>query len=115
MPSATALRLRTGSAPGYPRQTGQTCVFGGAPNVVGQAQKIFERVRSRACTSRPMTASQSVTAGDYREALQWRMPRAGWLRLLSLAAIGLAIAASVWVVSARPVAYLEQLLFFTAL
>jgi len=43
------------------------------------------------------------------------MPRAGELRLLSLAAIGFAIAASVWMVCARPGVYLEQLLFFTAL
>ena len=29
--SSTARRFSTGSAPGSPRQTGQTCVFGGAP------------------------------------------------------------------------------------
>ena len=50
-----------GNAPGYPRQTGQTCVFGGAPNVVEHAQKIFDCVSRRAWTSRPMTASQSDT------------------------------------------------------
>jgi diguanylate cyclase (GGDEF)-like protein len=43
------------------------------------------------------------------------MPRSGWLRLLSLAAIGFAVAASAWVVFVRPVAYLEELLFFIAL
>ena len=32
MASSTAWRLSTGSAPGSPRQTGQTLVFGGAPN-----------------------------------------------------------------------------------
>jgi len=38
--SSTAWRLRTGSAPGNPRQTGQTLVLGGAPKLVGQPQKI---------------------------------------------------------------------------
>src|SRR5437867_7008284 len=40
-----------------PRQTGQVWVLGGAPNVVGQPQNIFDRVESWACTSRPMTVS----------------------------------------------------------
>src|SRR5207248_1373834 len=62
--SSSALRFITGSAPGYPRQTGQTLVFGAAPKAVGQAQKIFVAVSSRAWTSRPMTASHD-TAGGY--------------------------------------------------
>jgi hypothetical protein len=36
----------TGSAPGYPKHTGQTAVFGGAANDVRQAQNIFETVSS---------------------------------------------------------------------
>src|SRR5438105_2810676 len=66
MASSTALRFSTGSAPGYPRQTGQTLVLGGAPNRVVQEQKIFVAVKRRACTSRPMTASHSDTSVDYR-------------------------------------------------
>ena len=56
-PSSTTRRFNTGSAPGSPRQTGQTCVFGGAPNRVLQPQKIFVSVSSWAWISRPMTAS----------------------------------------------------------
>src|SRR5437870_2330782 len=58
--STTAL-FSAGSAPGRPRHTWQTCVLGGAPNSVGQAQKILLRVRSCACTSRPITGSKSAT------------------------------------------------------
>ena len=57
MASSTASRLRTGSAPGNPRQTGQTLVFGGAPKPVGHPQKILVRVASWQCTSRPITGS----------------------------------------------------------
>ena len=42
-----------------PRQTGQMCVLGRAPNAVEQPQKILVSVRSCAWTSRPMTASYS--------------------------------------------------------
>ena len=56
--SSTARLLMTGSAPGRPRQTGQTWVFGGAPSyAVEQPQNIFEAVRSWQWTSMPMTAS----------------------------------------------------------
>ena len=37
-----AARLITGSEPGSPRQTGHTCEFGSAPNVVGEPQNIFD-------------------------------------------------------------------------
>ncbi len=60
--SSTASPLRTGSAPGSPRHTGQTCVFGGAPNAVLQPQNALLRVRSWACTSRPMTGSYGTMA-----------------------------------------------------
>ena len=46
MASSTAARFSTGSEPGMPRQTGQTCVFGAAPNAVLQPQKIFDVVSS---------------------------------------------------------------------
>ena len=42
MAKSTAERFSTGSAPGKPRHTGHTCVFGGAPNAVLQPQKIFD-------------------------------------------------------------------------
>ena len=55
---STAFRLITGSAPGSPRQTGQTWLFGGAPSyAVEHGQNIFEAVRSWQWTSIPMTAS----------------------------------------------------------
>src|SRR6266849_5631010 len=57
MASSSAARLSTGSAPGSPRHTGQTLVFGGAPKLVGQPQKIFVLVPSWTCTSSPITAS----------------------------------------------------------
>src|ERR1039457_125173 len=57
MASSTASRLSTGSAPGRPRQTGHTLVFGGAPKPVGQPQKILVAVASCTWTSRPITGS----------------------------------------------------------
>src|SRR5437588_10514582 len=55
--NSTALRFSTGKAPGMPKHTGQTLVFGGAPKRVEHEQKIFVAVRSWTCTSRPMTGS----------------------------------------------------------
>jgi len=46
----------TGIAPGYPRQTGHTLVFGAAPKRVLQAQNIFDWVLSWTWTSRPIEA-----------------------------------------------------------
>src|SRR5439155_15279756 len=61
MPNSTARRLITGRTPGIPWQTGYVWLLGTAPNVVAQPQNIFERVRSWAWTSRPMTVS--IVAG----------------------------------------------------
>ena len=55
--SSIAFLFTTGSTPGIPWHTGHVCELGAAPNVVGQPQNIFERVRSWACTSSPMTTS----------------------------------------------------------
>ena len=55
--NSTTFLLRTGSAPGIPRQTGQTFEFGGAPKRVEQEQKILVAVSSWTWTSRPMTGS----------------------------------------------------------
>ena len=59
-----AARLVTGSEPGSPRQTGQTCVFGSPPNRAGQPQNIFVTVPSSTCVSRPMTGSYRVSASS---------------------------------------------------
>src|SRR3954469_25319847 len=109
MASSTARRFRTGNAPGYPRQTGQTCVFGGAPKEVEQAQKVFVAVDKCACTSRPMTASHDMSGlchssldGDgsgsvpvYNPVLPL-MSRAALFRIYMLAAIVIAVTAVVW-------------------
>src|ERR1700732_5172386 len=55
--NSTAFLFSTGSAPGSPRQTGQTLVFGGDPKRVEHEQKIFDAVSSCTWTSRPMTGS----------------------------------------------------------
>src|SRR5438067_13855465 len=86
---STAFLLSTGSAPGRPRQTGQTLVLGGAPNCVEQPQKIFVCVSSCTCTSRPMTGSYfscTRTASslllaishDYSERVMWRVAWLVW-------------------------------------
>src|SRR5580698_10697242 len=59
---STALRFSTGKAPGRPRQTGQTFVFGGAPKCVEHEQKILDTVRSWTCTSSPITGSYLARA-----------------------------------------------------
>src|SRR5580658_11346066 len=59
---STALRFSTGKAPGRPRQTGQTFVFGGAPKRVEHEQKILDTVRSWTCTSNPITGSYLARA-----------------------------------------------------
>src|SRR4051794_30034217 len=63
--ASMAARLATGSAPGRPRQTGQTWVLGSAPNAVGQPQNILVLVPSSTCVSRPMTGSNRATASSY--------------------------------------------------
>src|SRR5208282_3141967 len=55
--NSTAFLFNTGNAPGSPRQTGHTFVFGGSPKRVEQEQKIFEAVSSCTWTSSPMTGS----------------------------------------------------------
>ena len=62
---STPLAFITGSAPGRPRQTGQTWVFGSAPNSVGQPQNILVCVPSSTCVSRPMTGSKRAMASSY--------------------------------------------------
>ena len=57
MAISSARPFNTGKAPGWPRQTGQTLVLGGAPKPVGQPQKILVRVLSWTCTSSPITGS----------------------------------------------------------
>ena len=52
-----AIRFTTGSEPGRPRQTGQTWLFGSAPNVVRQPQNILVLVPSSTCVSSPISGS----------------------------------------------------------
>src|SRR5580658_3581268 len=59
-----AARLVTGSEPGSPRQTGQTAVLGGSPNVVGQPQNILVTVPSSTCVSSPITGSYRDSASS---------------------------------------------------
>ncbi|OQB36675.1 MAG: hypothetical protein BWY09_01844 [Candidatus Hydrogenedentes bacterium ADurb.Bin179] len=62
----TMSRLRTGSAPGIPRQMGQTLVFGGAWKSVGHEQNTLDLLLISTCTSMPITASYSIanSSGD---------------------------------------------------
>src|SRR6266581_1402679 len=79
MANSTACRLSTGSAPGSPRQTGQTFVLGGAPKLVGQPQKIFVRVASWTCTSKPITGSyRAIASGGAKITLDDMAPLYGW-------------------------------------
>ena len=52
-----AIRFTTGSEPGRPRQTGQTWLFGSAPNVVRQPQNILVLVPSSTWVSSPISGS----------------------------------------------------------
>src|SRR5579872_1519451 len=70
MASSTARRLSTGSAPGSPRQTGQTFVFGDAPKLVGQPQKIFVAVASWTWTSSPITGSYFAIASGVARSMK---------------------------------------------
>ncbi len=58
--ASMAYSLGTGNAPGMPRHTGHTRVFGSPPNSTGHPQNIFvfDEVIS-VCISRPITASYS--------------------------------------------------------
>src|SRR5258708_25281772 len=60
-----ARSFTTGSERGRPRQTGQVCVFGSAPNVVMQPQNILVRVPSSTCVSIPKTGSYFCSASSY--------------------------------------------------
>ena len=64
MADSTAVRLSAGRAPGRPRDTGVTWVFGSAPNSVGAPSNILVRVPSSTCTSMPMTGSNRPTASS---------------------------------------------------
>src|SRR4051812_25966428 len=55
-----ASSLATGRTPGRPRQTGQTWVFGGAPNSLAQPHHILDLVLSWTWVSRPITGSYSI-------------------------------------------------------
>src|SRR3954466_15994961 len=63
--NSTAVRFNTGSAPGRPRQTGQTLLLGCAPNLVEQPQNALVSVNSWTWTSRPMTTSYLAWMADF--------------------------------------------------
>src|SRR5271165_7251462 len=62
--NSTAFRFSTGKAPGSPRQTGHTFVFGGSPKRVEHEQKIFDAVSSCTWTSSPITASYLASRSE---------------------------------------------------
>src|SRR5919201_4737492 len=75
--NSTALAFKTGKAPGNPRHTGHTFVFGGSPNRVEHPQKILVAVSSWTWTSRPITGSYfASTSRD--SALVVAMERLYW-------------------------------------
>lgn len=57
MADSTPALLTTGSAPGRPRQVGQTWLLASAPSSVEQPQNILVLVPSSTWTSRPITGS----------------------------------------------------------
>src|SRR5579859_740443 len=59
-----AVRLGTGSDPGRPRHTGQTCVFGSPPNVAGQPQNSLVAVPSSTWVSSPISGSYLLSASS---------------------------------------------------
>src|SRR5579863_6220832 len=59
--NSTTFLFNTGSAPGMPRQTGHTLLFGAAPNRVEHEQKILVAVSNWTCTSSPITGSNRVS------------------------------------------------------
>src|SRR6202043_759718 len=67
--NSTAFRFSTGKAPGSPRHTGHTFVFGGLPKRVEQEQKIFDSVSSWTWTSSPMTGSYFARSSSDTAAL----------------------------------------------
>src|ERR1019366_10114209 len=80
--NSTAFRFSTGKAPGSPRHTGQTFVFGGSPKRVEHEQKIFDAVSNCTWTSSPMTGSYLASrsaetagvvaiAGNYNFLRRW--------------------------------------------
>ena len=54
--------LITGSMPGIAASTSETCEFGSPPNAVEAPENSFDCEVTWACTSRPMTTSQSPVA-----------------------------------------------------
>src|ERR1019366_1667358 len=84
--NSTAFRFNTGKAPGSPRHTGHTLVFGGSPKRVEHEQKIFDAVSSWTWTSSPITGSYFASkspetagvvaiSGDYKPPWRWSAGR----------------------------------------
>src|SRR5471030_3366695 len=69
---STAALFITGSTPGSARSTGLACVFGSAPNLIGEPLKIFDSVVSCTWFSRPMTTSHSILVFSLMYTLMFR-------------------------------------------
>jgi hypothetical protein len=61
---ATQNSLMTGSMPGMPASTKATLELGSAPNFVDAPEKSLARDETCACTSMPITSSQSCRAPE---------------------------------------------------
>src|SRR5688500_4573106 len=79
--SVTASALRTGSAPGRARHTGQVLAFGDAPKSAEQPQKALLVVLSCTCTSSPTTISYMSLLMRLRS--RWFLRTASSVRFLA--------------------------------
>src|SRR6185437_7544442 len=84
--NSTAFSFNTGNAPGRPRQTGQTFVFGSAPNLFAQPQNALVAVSNWTCTSRPITGSYlaRISGDKAAEAIDEFSPGATHTRLFRM-------------------------------
>jgi hypothetical protein len=67
MAYSKAFLFSVGKEPGRPKQTGQVCEFGGAPNSVEQEQKSFDSVLSCTCTSNPILTMKFILKNHITE------------------------------------------------
>src|SRR5258708_30308274 len=80
--NSTAFRFSTGKAPGSPRHTGHTLVFGGSPKRVEHEQKIFDAVSNCTWTSSPMTGSYFARRSSETVAVVAISGDYNWLQLV---------------------------------
>src|SRR5471032_955433 len=85
---STAALFITGSTPGSARSTGLACVFGSAPNLIGEPLKIFDSVVSCTWFSRPMTTSHSILVFSLMYTLMFRAGGALYASWRTLVPVG---------------------------